>query len=312
MVRSVTLPPVVMDFDLPSLLAALSLPPRITAVDIDFQRIKYYIPAAVVSVMAAIRRWKSDGKEVTFMNLKECDALRYLQRMDFFSTLGFQIPEDFRRHDPGGDFLPVREIERGSQFPVEATAIEFARCIAPNHPDLRSLLQYGTSELILNVIQHADGTGYVAAQYSPKLDMARIGIADCGIGLLDSFRLSGSQFYFEGMTDAEAIEKALAPEVSSKTHLPDSPNRGVGLAIVRKLMERSFGRMVIASGSSWWYQDGTRSPVIGKFAPRIYLHGTLVSAGFQRDQIHMFYEMMREVRISLGLQAAETFESFFS
>lgn len=310
--RAVILPTYVMDFDLPKLLASLSLPSATTSVDIDFQRIKYYVPAAVVAVMAAIRHWRDSGKDVAFVNWEECEAVRYLQRMDFFSTLGLDIPETFQRHDSGGDFLPIREIKARTAFPVEDTAVEFARCIAPKHADLKSLLQYATSELMLNCIQHADGNGYVAAQYAPKYDMARIGIADCGIGMLESFRVSNSSFYSEGMTDADAIRKALAPEVSSKTHLPNSPNRGVGLTIVRQLMERSMGRMVIASGRSWWYQDGSRRSVVGDFPPRIYIQGTLCSAGFQRDQIHMFYEMMREVRISLGLQTDDTFHDLFT
>ena len=311
MCHAVVLPANVFEPNLASLLKTLALPIGTQTVSVDFVRVKYYIPAGVVAIMAAVKNWELRGIGVIFENVESCAALGYLQRMDFFSGLGLEIPENFIRHDTGGNFLPVREIVPGVEFPVNATAIEFGRCIAPSQTDARSLIEYASGELILNVMQHANGNGYVAAQYAPKYDMARIGVADCGIGLRESFRVSNSKHFTPDMSDADAITKALASEISSKTHQPDSPNRGVGLTMMRLLMEKSLGRMFIASGASWWYQDGTKPPETGTFQGGVSVPGTVCSAGFQRDQIHLFFEMMKEARIALGLQSAESLDNLF-
>src|SRR5438874_487331 len=83
-----------------------------------------------------------------------------------------------------------------------------------------------------NLRQHAGQRGFVCAQYSQKQDRARIGIADSGIGIYESFRQSSSPRYREGMDDLQTIELAMAPWSSSRAHLKgaygESANKGVG------------------------------------------------------------------------------------
>ena len=104
--------------NLAALLKTLAIPISARIVSVDFVRVKYYIPAGVVAIMASVKNWELRGIEVIFENVESCAALGYLQRMDFFAGLGLEIPENFTRHDTGGNFLPVREIVPGVEFPV--------------------------------------------------------------------------------------------------------------------------------------------------------------------------------------------------
>jgi len=62
---------------------------------IDFKNVKYWMPAAIVYICALVNRWVEQEKEVIFKNHESCQAFSYLQRIDFFTQVGLELPEGF-------------------------------------------------------------------------------------------------------------------------------------------------------------------------------------------------------------------------
>jgi len=81
--------------------------------------VKHYIPVAITLIVASIRNWKAQGKEVVLVNHQNNEAFRYLQRIDFFTALGLNYQEDFKRHAPLGDFVTITRVHREASRNIE-------------------------------------------------------------------------------------------------------------------------------------------------------------------------------------------------
>lgn len=125
-----------------------------------------------------------------FENHQQNSAFRYLQRIDFFKTVGLNPPENFKRNSDSPDFIPIREISSEIKD-VSPIATRMAKCVAPSSSKgsgVFQLVEYAAGEAMLNCKQHSNGRGFVAAQYAAKRDLARTAVGDSGIGVLASFR----------------------------------------------------------------------------------------------------------------------------
>lgn len=193
---------------------------------LDLSGVQYWIPAAIVFMCAVVNHWTERGREVRFENHDGCPACGYLRRMDFFGHVGLNLPEHFTRHDPGTSFVEIQHVEPGVARFNEPLARRSAECLAGTRDpsdDVLRFSEYALGEIIANCQQHAEKPGYVTAQYVAAKDWARAGIADCGIGIRESFRRANSPHYRENMTDAEVLKLAMTPWVSSKRHLKNGP-----------------------------------------------------------------------------------------
>lgn len=278
----------------------------------DFEAVRFYIPAAIVATLAQIGNWQQNGQEISFRNHTTNPVCGYLQRIDFFRRVGLELPEPGRRHNGTGRFVPIEQISR-RKGDAASISSRMAECISPGgwpNNDAYQLAQYACAEVINNCKQHANGTGFVSAQYAPKRDTAWVSIADCGRGICASFEENRSPHHFPGMTDLEAIQIALKPKVSSTTHLAhqygSSPNKGVGLSMMRYLVQETLGYMVIISGSGWWYQDGNKRPLAGTFPNGLRFCGTICSVAFKRSNVADYNAMLQQARIALGLTGEAT------
>lgn len=281
---------------------------------LDLAAVRWWMPGAVVAVISRVHRWHREGKRIHLRNHTNCEAFRYLQRVDFFRQLGLDLPEDFHRRDAKGRFLPVQQVRFGSGG-LNRVASELAQCVVPDagwEDDTYQLVQYVAGEVLGNAIQHSGGVAWVSAQHTEKNDLVRVAVADDGGGILGSFL--GTPLHEDGMTDQQAIVKALKPGVSSgryRTALYGRPhNRGIGLSVVDDLVGQSLGRLQIVSGTGWQERDGRKLPT------SLTMHearhpGTLVCASFMRGQISQYQAMHREALATLGLRPREpdvTFE----
>ena len=318
----IKLPPYVFEKELVAFLTTIWKPLNGRTLEIDFSRVKYYIPLAITALLAHIDHAERDGRAVVISGLEQCEGVRYLQRIDFFNQLGIHLDEDFTRHAPGAAFVPLQEIELG---PVtlrnDQIATELAQCVAGNQQNQQSdvfqLAEYSLGEVIANVKQHAEQRGFACAQYVAKRDMARIGIADSGIGISESFRRTGSPKYRPGMNDLQTLEVAMAAYGSSKAHLTTGPygasaNKGVGLTMVRFMVAESYGHFFLASGDAWWYRNGLAAPVSGVFPGGAFVQGTVVSAGFQREQVGNYLDLRKQAWNALGLTEGEDEGTLFT
>lgn len=305
----IQLPRYIFERNMPGLLRRLGDANHADEIYIDFKNVTYFMPGAIVAVTANVYGWHAQGKKLFFLNHKGCAAFKYLQRINFFDKVGLKLPEEFIRKADSANFIPLQELSPRTQD-IGPIATRMATCVAPMHVDKEvfRLLQYASSEAMLNCKQHSCGRGFVAAQYAQKPDLARIAVADCGRGILASFRGNKSPHYREGMTDREGLELALRPNVSSTAHFArtpysaGSPNFGVGLNMLRALMEASIGYMFLASGTAWFLQDGTKPAAIGTMEEEFSFHGTICAVAFQRAQVDDFQRMLADARAGLGLR----------
>lgn len=314
----VRLPPYVFEDELPTLLAALWCPLPDGILAVDFTRVKYYTPSAVTILITRIDHAIRQNLGVELHGLEDCENFRYLQRIDFFDQLGLKLPEHFTRHDAGNAFVPLREVVPAPVAVTnETVATDLARCVA-NHDgnDVFQLSQYALGEVIANLKQHAGERGFVCAQYSPKQDLARIGIADSGIGIRESFRANGAPRYRPEMSDAQVLELAMSPWSSSKAHLRGayggSSNRGIGLTLTRFMVAQSYGHFFLASGTVWWFRNGMAPEKSGVLPEGCRVQGTVLSLGYQRAQVSDYISLRREAWDSLLLTPESDTDTLFT
>lgn len=276
-------------------------------VRLDFLNVKHYIPAAITLIVASIRNWKAQGKEVVLVNHQNNEAFRYLQRIDFFTALGLNYQEDFKRHAPLGDFVTITRVHREASRNIGPLIDELVGTLFPekDYEDLYRLLQYALGEIIRNCVQHSCGEGFVSAQYNRTTDLIRIGIADNGIGIRESFESSDSPHFRAGYDHRDCLELALKPEVSSKNHIKgpygDPVNAGVGLSIVQAVAGETLGYFSLASGDAVYLKEGANE---GHFYPALRAggySGTAVAVAFSRKEVHRYAEILMEAKRKIGL-----------
>lgn len=186
----------------------------------------------------------------------------YLQRMDFFRAVGAVLPERFKRQDPTGRFVPVKELSSSASVPE--TAEEIVATLRVEDLDAARTLRHCVGEIVDNVFVHARSpvNAIVCAQHFPNAQKSQVAIVDTGIGFRASFAESPA---LEGETieDRDALELGLLPFVTSKpqtgTPYENTYGRlGVGLFIVSDILDRVGGRMLLVSGSAGVDRRGGR------------------------------------------------------
>lgn len=271
---------------------------------LDFSKIKTYMPSSIVAILAKLTDLKISPNGIKINN--ESDIYRYLQRINFFNILfpnNEQFKEDFSRHH-SNNFVPIQEINNLSKEKNISEAITSSiwgnlSIKEEEKYNINLVIQYAIGEIVRNVIQHSEALGYINSQYYPTTDYIRIGIADAGIGILESFKKNGSPFYQNGDTDLSMLKKALTKKVSSKTHFVLPPystgheNKGVGLTMIKALCRITYGHFIIASGNAYIYINGNTPPIEKEFNG--YYKGTICSIAMQRKMLDNYnYSEIRE------------------
>lgn len=310
-------------------MAMLQLPERITfpsieslletlfsadnepSIAINMERVDWIDAAGIAALLGVIIGWSKQGKILSLAPGEDRAARRYMQRMNFFNLCGINIPEMFERQNPNDSFLPFQPIEHGAKAESELSE-RIARCVArpaedcgwtdqPPPEGIFDAIVYASSELIRNVQQHAGGPGFVIAQKYPKRNETQVVICDTGIGMRASFEQSGSPHARHIQSDADAVELALKPKISSKTHIKDpytggSENAGVGLSLLSQLAALSNGNFRIASGSGFACKRRIRS-----LRCRHGYYGTLVCFRFATDYLEDFTALLENAKAHIDM-----------
>lgn len=312
---SILLPKHIYENQLPAFLMQLGSQNGDGKVTIDWSRADSMIPGATVALLAALHAWALDGKRIAFLNHSRCPAYKYLERMNFFRQCGLSELVLGPPHEPDGRFVPITRVGRGMTVEHGEICTSVASCIAPEAADLFKAeiydapektgafdyIEYAVSELVTNVSHHSKAHGFLFAQFYPRTGIARLGIADCGIGILGSFKDSGSPHWHPNMTELDAIRKAIEPKVSSKNHRStawgESMNAGVGLTLL-ETMTRSIegGGFCICSGDGLYELDYERMvPGDCRFP------GTLCAVAVKTSSLVSFEILLRQAKIATGL-----------
>lgn len=278
----------------------LHVPETIDEISVDFSALRRVTPAGLVALVAKVIAWRREGREVYLDGLSGCRILGYLQRMNVFRQCGFELAEDFARHDEKGRFVPVTHIDH----PVETMGNAISTCLAPGGEDfghpmagLYDFAFYVMTEIGNNVRQHSAGLGYASAQVNRQEGFVRVAIADNGMGIRESFRNVGAP-WSESATDATAIRKALEPRASCKL---GDPNQGVGLTLVSELARLTQAWLLIVSGTGVLNISAGGEPRLSELPTGGNYRGTLMTMVFRQKAAAEFSELLHEAKVRAGL-----------
>ena len=283
-------------------------------VHLDMGSVQFYEPVAIATCLAKVCRWRrEDRKHVTVENHLSAEAAGFLSRIDFFRELGIEVPDTRGRRNSAGRFIPVKRITRTTD--CDKLAREISECVIPgtasDDEELRHLIEYAIGEVVKNCQQHSQGTGFLSAQFFSKKGAVQIGMADDGMGILESYRSNGAPAYREGMTDCDMIEEALKVRSSSKTHRPyDSPyggtvNQGIGLSICRQLSVEATGDFLLCSGKGFIAHDAKGINKASPISLSTDFGGVICGINFYRAALKNwdYRTLLDEVKESLGLSS---------
>lgn len=326
-VETIRLPSAVYDDSVGVLIAQLisaeQREPKLLSV--DFQDVQFYVPVALTTLLATVNRWKKQGREVEFVNLEYCPSLGYLQRMDFLALSGVPLAEKFRRHDAAGRFLPLCPVDGTTRGNVDKLCADLAGCVFPELAESEDLeatgpfdmLQYAASELINNVIQHARGPGYVAAQVYLKSGLVRLAVVDAGIGIRESFEETRPIFWDPKMSHLDAVRTALQPKVSSKMHLPvawgEAVNAGVGLSMLKEVARHADGLFTLISGNGFYqHNHHERRTLPSELNLGQSFPGTVCSLQLSKQKLGNLQQILQAAKKGIGLiQPDRRFDDLF-
>ena len=188
------------------------------------------------------------------------DVLGYLSRMGFFAeaqgVLEFEDKAPRRGSGPSDVLLEITPIRANADVHsvVDRVQTRAGAILATKlgYPPT-AVVQFSVilSEVCQNVIEHADGPGWVAAQaYNWSRRLGRwvvvISVMDRGRGFRGSLADEHAARYGDRWSDATALEAAF---LHGLTRFPDS-GRGQGIQQIRRQVQRWNGSITIRSGSA--------------------------------------------------------------
>lgn len=257
---------------------------------------------AVLSMIAAL------GLTVKPENIRcqklEARSRHYFVRMGLFKVLS--IPSDIivKEHEPAGRFIPLTRIRTSTELTSFITEMIPLLHLKPEQAET---LGYIVSELVRNVIEHAEARdgALLCAQYYKKSNAIRIGIADTGLGIRKTINRS-----HRADTDLEAIRLALMPGITGATPREGGTeqNAGAGLFFIKSIASVNRDFFVIYSGNGFYKllkKKQTRSfrlkadPFADRHSTSANLpswQGTVVGVDITLDQTKEFSLLLDAIR----------------
>jgi hypothetical protein len=228
---------------------------------IDARHVRWVDPNGMVAVLVAGRVAKERQGAVPRLELPESsDVTGYLARMGFFEAAAevFDFAEPGRRGGRAGSdvLLEITPIAANSDVHAVVDRVQ-SRAGAILTTKLgypaTAVVPFSVilSEVCQNIIEHADATGWVAAQaYNWAKRLGRfvvvIAVMDVGRGFRGSLMEEHSARYGDRWGDSTALEAAF---LHGLTRFPDS-GRGQGIQQIRRQVRRWEGAITIRSGTA--------------------------------------------------------------
>lgn len=228
---------------------------------LDARHVRWVDPNGMLALLlAGSVAYERQGALPRFELPESPDVLGYLSRMGFFQeargVLEFEDKAPRRGSGPSDVLLEITPIRANAdvhsvvdRVQSRAGAILAAKLGYPP----TAVVQFSVilSEVCQNVIEHADGPGWVAAQaYNWSRRLGRwvvvISVMDRGRGFRGSLADEHAARYGDRWSDSTALEAAF---LHGLTRFPDS-GRGQGIQQIRRQVQRWNGSITIRSGSA--------------------------------------------------------------
>ncbi|RMH14324.1 MAG: hypothetical protein D6701_11405 [Gemmatimonadetes bacterium] len=226
----------------------------------DARHVRWVDPPGMVNLLAAGTRVRDRQGAPPHLEMPETEVAGYMARMGFFRAaqgiFDFEPPPARRATGESDVLLEVTSISTNSDVHEVVDRVQgragaiLSRVL--NYP-ASAVVQFSVilSEVCQNVLEHAEGPGWVAAQrYNWEQRLGRrvvvIGVTDLGRGFRGSLAEEHSGRFGDRWGDATALEAAF---IHGLTRFPDS-GRGQGIQQIRKQVRRWNGFISIRSGTA--------------------------------------------------------------
>lgn len=227
----------------------------------DARHLRWVDPAGMLALLAAgTVVAERQGSRPGLQLLDSADVTSYLARMNFFEVGGeiFEVEgRPPRRSWSSSDvLLEVTPITTNTDIHAAVDRVQqqagsiLSRTLG--YP-ASAVVQFSVilSEVCQNVLEHADASGWVAAQsyhWAKRLgkQVLILSVADVGTGFRGSLADTHSARFGDRWGDATALEAAF---IHGLTRFPDS-GRGQGIQQIRKQVRRWEGAISIRSGTA--------------------------------------------------------------
>lgn len=247
----------------------------------------------------------------------EARSAHYFERMGLFRFLGIHSGIVMQEHEPSGRFIPLRQIRTASEQSALVVDVVPLLHLEPRYAEP---IRYIVSELLRNVIEHAQSPhgAFVAAQYYPKSNTIRLGIADTGIGIRQS--LSHAHVVSD---DIQALRLALTPGITGTTARDGgtTENAGAGLFFIKSIAAVNGDFFALYSAHAFYkllHQKGKRTLHADPFADRHSVAqevaswpGTVVGIDMKLDETENFSLLLDHIRVVYGEAVRERKRSKF-
>jgi hypothetical protein len=227
----------------------------------DGRHLRWVGPNGMVNLLAAGSVARDRAGELPHLELADVgDVKSYLDRMGFFQAASGVFDAgtkpDKRVAGDSDVLLEITPVTTNSDVHDVVDRVQRrAGAILSNtlgYP-LTSVVQFSVilSEVCQNIIEHAEASGWVAAQsynWSKRLgrQVVVISVSDLGRGFRGSLSDEHSARFADRWGDATALEAAF---IHGLTRFPDS-GRGQGIQQIRKQVRRWDGMISIRSGTA--------------------------------------------------------------
>jgi anti-sigma regulatory factor (Ser/Thr protein kinase) len=249
-------------------------------IELDLSTCDYFGPVGIAILSLLIKDLRAAGHTVGVIPPLRPQLKAYAEYSGF-AELCWEGPPPSLDH-PMNETTPIVFATQRRDSEIRRVVQLVQRHSAMNDDMVRSL-QTLLGELLMNIQDHAGAEGVMTARWFSVDQTVRVVIADLGMGLRRT--LAGS---YDVRSDRHAIKLALSDRTSSR---PQSRNLGEGLPLVRTLMTRNKGDLILASGDAIFSligQDRGPKTKLGALGPNTTLPGTLCALKFRID--HDLYE----------------------
>lgn len=227
----------------------------------DARHVRWIDPNGMVGLLAAgsVAR-ERQGTRVRLHLPEHADVPGYMARMGFFRSANgiFELDRSPPRRSGGESdvLLEITDVATNSDVHavvdrVQAQAGAILSRTLSYPPTAMVQFSVILAEVCGNIIEHAEGPGWVAAQaYHWQKRLGRhvlvISVADLGRGFRGSLTDEHAARFGDRWSDATALEAAF---IHGLTRFPDS-GRGQGIQQIRKQVRRWDGTISIRSGTA--------------------------------------------------------------
>ncbi|MBI4738459.1 hypothetical protein HY772_02670 [Candidatus Woesearchaeota archaeon] len=271
--------------------------------EITFNKKWSSVHPVVLCMSGALGTFMKENRLPIRCEQPEAKSKHYLERMGLNNILGITAFAT-RQHEPAGRFIPLTQIKTSEELSAFITDMI---PLLHTTPEQAEPIKYVISELVRNVLEHAQSTigAIVCAQFFKKSNRISIGVVDVGVGIKRTITVA-----HPANNDIAAIKLALTPGITGSTTRVGGTeaNAGAGLFFTKSIAKVNRDFFVLYSGHGLFKLLKTpaqgsiklhASPDADKSSMRNdlpYWQGTVVGIDISLDRHRAFDDLLDLIR----------------